>query len=255
MRYRFELVARSGAEIRRGASSVCRVAAALVGVVALTLLLRSPALAADASPPREGKPNAASGSGFDAERFFQAIVKVQTRAVPDARSNATLGAEREGTGIIIGDDGLVLTIGYLIIEADQVSLVDQQGRTLPARVVGYDHVTGLGLVRAVVPLDVAPLRFGESSSLVERDPVMIINHAGASDVTLAWVVSKRAFTGNWEYMLDTAIFTSPPALNWSGAALISKEMKLVGVGSLIVREASTSAKRWSRATCSFRSMR
>ena len=176
---------------------------------------------------------------FDPERFFQAIVKVQTRAVPDARSSATLGAEREGTGIVIGDDGLVLTIGYLIIEADQVSLVDQQGRSLPARVVGYDHVTGLGLVRAVVPLDVAPLRFGESSSLAERDPVMIINHAGASDVTLAWVVSKRAFTGNWEYMLDTAIFTSPPALNWSGAALISKDMKLVGVGSLIVREAST----------------
>jgi S1-C subfamily serine protease len=159
--------------------------------------------------------------------------------VPDARSSATLGAEREGTGIVIGDDGLVLTIGYLIIEADQVSLVDQQGRSLPARVVGYDHVTGLGLVRAVVPLDVTPLRFGESSSIAERDPVMIINHAGASDVTLAWVVSKRAFTGNWEYMLDTAIFTSPPALNWSGAALISKDMKLVGVGSLIVREAST----------------
>ncbi len=239
MPFRFELVACSRAEIRRGASSVCRVAAALVGVVALTLCCARPSLAADASPPPEGKPHAASGSGFDAERFFQAIVKVQARAVPDARSNATLGAEREGTGIIIGDDGLVLTIGYLIIEADQVSLVDQQGRTLPARVVGYDHVTGLGLVRAVVPLDVTPLRFGESSSLGERDPVMIINHAGASDVTLAWVVSKRAFTGNWEYMLDTAIFTSPPALNWSGAALISKEMKLVGVGSLIVREAST----------------
>src|SRR4029450_7033516 len=104
---------------------------------------------ADAAPPPGGKPIAESGSGFDAERFFQAIVKVQTRAVPDARSNATLGAEREGTGIIIGDGGLGRTIGYLIIEADQVSLVDQQGRTLPARVVGYDHVTGLGLVRAV----------------------------------------------------------------------------------------------------------
>jgi len=239
MPYRFELVARAGAAIRHRAGSVWRVTVALVTVIALTLLPHSPALAADASPPPDAESTAKSASGFDPERFFQAIVKVQARAVPDARSSATLGAEREGTGIVIGDDGLVLTIGYLIIEADQVSLVDQQGRSLPARVVGYDHVTGLGLVRAVVPLDVTPLRFGESSGLAERDPVMIINHAGASDVTLAWVVSKRAFTGNWEYMLDTAIFTSPPALNWSGAALISKDMKLVGVGSLIVREAST----------------
>jgi S1-C subfamily serine protease len=237
--FRYELVPQSGAAFRGGAGSVCRVAVALIGVVALTLLLCSPVLAADTSPPHDGKPAAQSASSFDPERFFQAIVKVQTRAVPDARSSASLGAEREGTGIVIGDDGLVLTIGYLIIEADQVSLVDQQGRTLPARLVGYDHVTGLGLVRAVVPLNVAPLALGESSSLTERDPVMIINHAGASDVTLAWVVSKRAFTGNWEYLLETAIFTSPPALNWSGAALINKDMKLVGVGSLIVREAST----------------
>ena len=186
----------------------------------------------------DAKANADKNDGIDAERFFQSIVKVQTRAIPDARSAATLGAEREGTGIVISEDGLVLTIGYLIVEADDVSLVDQRGRTLPARVVGYDHVSGLGLVRAVVPLDAAPLQLGDSAKLADREPVMIVNHAGAADVTLALVVSKRAFTGSWEYLLDQAIFTSPPTMNWSGAALINKDMKLVGVGSLIVREAS-----------------
>ena len=125
--------------------SVCRVAAALVAVIALTLLPRSSVLAADASPPPEAKSIAESGSGFDPERFFQAIVKVQTRArcpTPGAARRSAL--EREGTGVVIGDDGLVLTIGYLIIEADEVSLVDQRGRTLPARVVGYDHVDRIG---------------------------------------------------------------------------------------------------------------
>jgi S1-C subfamily serine protease len=238
MPFRFEFAPKPGAPSRGVASYLCRVALALVVLAALLLVPRSAALAADASPEPDAK-SSLERSGFDAERFFGAIVKVQTRAVPDARSSATLGSEREGTGIVIGEDGLVLTIGYLIIEADEVSLVDQRGRTLPARLVGYDHITGLGLVRAVVPLNVEPLGFGDSSSLAERDPVMIVNHGGPSDVTLAWVVSKRAFTGNWEYMLDTAIFTSPPALNWSGAALINKDMKLVGVGSLIVREAST----------------
>jgi len=235
---------KTGDACRGVASSLCRLVLALVVLGTLTLAPRSAALAEtgaspDSSPAADAKPSIEGGSGFDAERFFNAIVKVHARAVPDARSSASLGSERDGTGIVIGDDGLVLTIGYLIVEADEVTLVDQQGRTLPARVVGYDHVTGLALVRAVVPLDASPLPFGDSSSLAERDPVMIVNHSGPSDVTLAWVVSKRVFTGNWEYMLDPAIFTSPPALDWSGAALINKEMKLVGVGSLIVREAST----------------
>ena len=195
-------------------------------------------ISAAAAPPSTPGTNSATVERPDAEHFFDAIVKVTVRAVPDARSAATLGAEREGTGIVIGDNGLILTIGYLIVEADDVQVVDRRGRTLPARVVGYDHATGLGLVRAVVPLDAAPIPLGDSGKIAERDPVMIVNYGGESDVTLAYVVSKRPFTGSWEYLLDTAIFTSPPAANWSGAALVGRDLKLVGVGSLIVREAS-----------------
>lgn len=175
----------------------------------------------------------------DPEQFFRSLVKVQTRAVADARTAAALGEEREGTGIIIGDDGLILTIGYLIVEADDVNVVDSKGRTLPARVVGYDHASGLGLVRAVVPIDAAPMPLGESGKLTVHEPVMIVNYEGAAEVTLAYVVALRPFAGNWEYLLDRAIFTAPPTANWSGAALVNRELKLVGVGSLIVREAST----------------
>jgi S1-C subfamily serine protease len=218
-------------------------AASAAGILAciLALALLSPIAVLEAATPKPSDPEvaAAKAEDPDTERFFQSIVKVQARAVPNARSSTSLGQEREGTGIVIGGDGLVLTIGYLIVEADQVNLVDQRGRTLPARVVGYDHATGFGLVRAVVPLDASPLPFGDSGKLSDREPVMIVNHAGAADVTLAFVVSKRPFTGNWEYLLEQAIFTSPPTLNWSGAALVSKDLKLVGVGSLIVREAAT----------------
>ena len=184
------------------------------------------------------KPVAEPAQGIDAEKFFAAIVKVQARALPDARSAATLGAEREGTGIVIGKDGLILTIGYLILEADEVKVVDDRGRTLPATVVGYDHASGLALVRSIVPLDAAPLPLGDSAGLAESDPVLIVNHGGRDDATLAYVVSRRAFTGNWEYLLDKAIFTSPPTLNWSGAALIGKDGSLLGVGSLILRDAT-----------------
>jgi len=191
-----------------------------------------PAFAADEPAPDS------STTGIDAEKFFSAIVKVRAHALPDARSAATLGSEREGTGTVIDKDGLILTIGYLIIEAAEVNIVDDRGRSLPGRVVGYDHVSGLALVRSIVPLEASPLPLGDSARLAESDPVLIVNHGGREDATLAQVVSRRSFTGNWEYLLDNAIFTSPPALNWSGAALVGKDGSLLGVGSLILRDAT-----------------
>jgi S1-C subfamily serine protease len=193
-----------------------------------TLLLVSFAIAADAPPKAD----------LDAERLFDAIVKVETRAVPGARSLASLGQEREGTGIVIADDGLILTIGYLLVEADEVKVTDHAGRSLPARVAGYDHATGFGLVRTIVPLTVTPLPLGESGKTTLREPVMIVNREGAGSATLAYIVSRRPFTANWEYMIDYALFTAPPALNWSGAALIDKDGRLLGIGSLIVRDAT-----------------
>jgi len=192
--------------------------------------------ATDAPPSRSAKP-ASAPETIDAKHLFAAIVRVETQSVPDARSARTLGTEREGSGIVIGDDGLILTIGYLLVEATAVTITDSRGRALPARVVGYDHATGLGLLRSVVPLDVKPVPFGDSAQLAEREPVMIVNSAGADDVTLAYVVSRRPFAGSWEYLLDRAIFTSPPSLGWSGAALVAEDGRLLGVGSLMVRDA------------------
>jgi serine protease Do len=204
-------------------------------LLAASVVIATSVAIAGTPPAKPGTKSVVTANAVDADRFFEAFVKVKTRAVPDARSAATLGDRREGTGIVIGEDGLILTIGYLIIEADDVQIVDAHGHTLPARVVGYDHATGLGLVRTVVALDVPPLPLGDSGKLAETDPVMVVNHDGESDVTLAYVVSKRPFTGSWEYLLEGAIFTSPPTSNWSGAALVSRDLKLVGVGSLIVR--------------------
>lgn len=166
-----------------------------------------------------------------------AVVRVKTVALPDARTSPYLGDERDGSGVVIGNDGLVLTIGYLVLEADSVQVTDGSGKTYPATVVAYDHATGFGLVRTSTPLAAPAVEMGDATGLKERDDVLIAGFGGPGAATRAMVVSRRSFTGSWEYLLENAIFTSPPAANWGGAALIGKDGKLLGIGSLLVPDA------------------
>jgi S1-C subfamily serine protease len=162
------------------------------------------------------------------------VVKIKAQAQRDARSSRGLGPEREGTGIVIDTNGLVLTIGYLITEAEKVELSTADGKVFPATVLGYDTRTGMGLLKALTPLPVKPVDMGESASVAERELVLIVGFDG---VAPAYVVSKRPFVGYWEYLLDEAIYTAPATVNWQGAALLSREGKLLGIGSLAVGDA------------------
>jgi S1-C subfamily serine protease len=166
-----------------------------------------------------------------------AVVAVNVKALPNARSNDTLGAERTGSGVIIGADGLVLTIGYLIMEADQVEVTESGGARVPAAIVAYDHASGFGLVRPLARLNQKPIRIGNSAPVAQLDRLMIVTGGEEQTVSIATVVSRRRFAGYWEYLLDDAIFTSPPRLDHSGAALIDKNGELVGIGSLFVMDA------------------
>ena len=168
-----------------------------------------------------------------------AVVGVKVKALPNARSNETLGEERVGSGVVISKEGLVLTIGYLILEADSLEVIDGDGQKLPAAVVAYDHATGFGLVKPMGKLDAAPIRLGTARPVAQLDRLMIVTGGEEQAVSIATVVSKRRFAGYWEYLIDDAIFTSPPRLDHSGAALINKDGELVGIGSLFVMDALT----------------
>ena len=162
------------------------------------------------------------------------VVRVRSKAVPNARSLRTLGPQREGSGVVIDSEGLVLTIGYLIIESEAVELATSDGRSYPATVVGYDNATGFGLLRALRPLPVPPVQIGQSATVGDRELVLIVGYDGVSP---AYVVSRRRFVGYWEYLLEDAIYTAPATVNWSGAALLNREGKLLGIGSLVVSDA------------------
>jgi S1-C subfamily serine protease len=174
---------------------------------------------------------------FDLERALAAVVAVRTEIPADAFTASILGTERAGNGVVIDDNGLILTIGYLITEAETVWLSAQGGTAAPAHVVGYDQASGFGLVQALGRLGVPPLELGSADASGVGDPVIIAGEGGLPHALKAAVVSKREFAGYWEYVLDEAIFTSPPHPSWGGAACIGADGRLQGVGSLFVQEA------------------
>lgn len=177
-----------------------------------------------------------------ADRTFlnDTVVRVETKAVGDAESSRSLGERRSGTGVLL-DRSTVLTIGYLLIEVDEVLVATPSGKRIPGSVAGYDPVSGFGIVRTAVPLDGRPLELGDSDAIGEKERVLTLGH-GEPEATELLVVSRKAFTGSWEYQVDNGIFTFPPVNNWSGAALVDRNGKLVGIGSLIVNDAATAQR-------------
>ena len=173
------------------------------------------------------------------EDLFAAVVQVEAQVPPDARTAQSLGTERSGSGVVIDTGGLILTIGYLILEAESVNIV-VGGRRAPAEIVAYDYDTGFGLLRADVPpgaRPIEPIDLGDSSALGENAVVLVAAHGGPGVARRAMVVSRREFAGYWEYLLDNAIFTAPPYPRFGGAALIGPDGKLLGIDSLIVGDA------------------
>jgi serine protease Do len=170
-------------------------------------------------------------------RANAAVVGVLSEAVDGAASIGMLGALRRGSGVVIGDDGLVLTIGYLILEAERVDLVVEGERRVPARVVAYDQATGLGLLQALAPLRVPAVSLGHSANMARDEPLMVTSGGSNGEMSLARLVSQRPFSGYWEYHIDQALFTVPARTDHSGAGLFNLEGELLGIGSLVVADA------------------
>lgn len=168
---------------------------------------------------------------------LDAVVGVRAKIPADARTAQVLGTEREGSGVVIGENNLVLTIGYLILEAESAEIVLPGNRILPAKVVAYDYDTGFGLLQPLLAPSIEPVELGRSSDLVERSQVLVASFGEGGLASAAYVVSRREFAGYWEYLLPDAIFTAPPHQSFGGAVLLGSDGRLLGIGSLFVPDA------------------
>lgn len=172
------------------------------------------------------------------ERANAAVVGLTAEVPEDARSAETLGRRRQGSGVVIGADGLVLTIGYLVLEADSVEIATPEGKTVPARVLAYDHATGFGLVQPLTPMrSIKPVSIAGAQDVAVGTALMVSTGGRDGDVNMTQLVSKRAFSGYWEYFIDNALFTVPAIPNHSGAPLFNQRGELIGIGSLMVADA------------------
>src|SRR5258708_33785095 len=169
---------------------------------------------------------------YERDGALDAVVGVRSIVPGDAFSAETLGTERAGNGVLIGRDGLVLTIGYLITEAETIWLSLSDGRAVPGHVLGYDQETGFGLVQALAKLDLPELAFGQSSGVPVGEPVVVGGAGGRDHSVAAHIAARQEFAGYWEYVLDEAIFTAPAHPNWGGTAVIGPKGDLIGIGSL-----------------------
>jgi S1-C subfamily serine protease len=174
---------------------------------------------------------------FDLAVALNAVVALRVEVPDDAFTASILGTERTGNGVVINDEGLVLTIGYLITEAETIWMTTHAGTVVPGHALAYDQVTGLGLVLPLGKLDVRPVARTDLESADLDEDVFVIGHGGRGHALRARIFARREFAGYWEYLLDEALFTTPPHPEWSGAALLDANGRLIGVGSLFVQEA------------------
>lgn len=179
-------------------------------------------------------PAIAAEQALALQRASDAVVGVEVEAVEEAPSSETLGRLRSGSGVVIGDDGVVLTIGYLLLEADEVSLLLDNGKRLPARVLGMDLASGLGLLQALVPIDVPPAPLARDTDVASDESLLLVSGGSEGAISMARLSARRAFSGYWEYHIDNALFTRPPRTDHSGAGLFNARGELLGIGSLLV---------------------
>src|SRR3979490_2233518 len=168
---------------------------------------------------------------FDLDRALSSVIGLHSIIPPDAFSADTLGTERAGNGVLI-DEGLVLTIGYLITEAEAVWLHLGDGRVVEGHALGFDSVSGFGLVQALGRIDLDPVPLGCSADTKIGDRVVVGGAGGRTRSVASHIAAKQEFAGYWEYLLDEAIFTYPAHPNWGGTGLISNRGELLGIGSL-----------------------
>ena len=173
----------------------------------------------------------------DIRKIYQSIVKIDSIVPADARTAKALGTVRGGNGVVI-DDKHILTIGYIVVEAETITITLPNGGVVPAELIGYDHTTGFGILKTILPSKLSSLKIGDSDNLNKEETLYVLPYLTEGTPSAVKMVSRRSFTGWWEYFLDKPIYTHPMNSSFAGSALINEFGEILGIGSLYVSDAA-----------------
>ena len=190
--------------------------------------------------PQELQPSVANVE-YDLDEELSSVVSLRANIPEDAFTASILGTERAGHGVLIRGSGLIVTIGYIVTEADSIWIVTNKGQAVPGHLVGYDYESGFGLVQSLGNLDIPHIPIGNSKIIEVGSPLVLAGYGGVTESVSASCAARKEFAGYWEYVIDNAIFTSPPHPNWGGAALIGGDGSLCGIGSLYIDQIGSSS--------------
>jgi len=173
----------------------------------------------------------------DILNIYKSVVKIDSIIPPEARTAQSLGTVRGGNGVVI-DDKHILTIGYIVVEAETITITLPDGKKFPGELIGYDHTTGFGILRTIIQSDLTPLKIGDSDQLTKEDFLYVLPYLTEGRPSAVKMVSRRSFAGWWEYFLDKPIYTYPANSSFAGSALINEYGEVLGIGSLYVGDAA-----------------
>ena len=173
----------------------------------------------------------------DIRKIYQSIVKIDSIVPADARTAKALGTVRGGNGVVI-DDKHILTIGYIVVEAETITITLPNSGVVPAELIGYDHTTGFGILKTILPSKLSSLKIGDSDNLNKEETLYVLPYLTEGSPSAVKMVSRRSFTGWWEYFLDKPIYTHPMNSSFAGSALINEFGEILGIGSLYVSDAA-----------------
>ena len=210
----------------------------LVALLGLGLPGLAPAAPRDRDPRLD--PARVSPLPSQIRRVESAVVGIRVEVPRDRPSAATLGVARWGSGVIFdAEQGYLLTVSYVLLDAARIEVLLRDGRKVPARLVGLDLEVGVGVARLEGRGPWPAAALGDSTAVAAGETTGTVGMSDDGDLvaTPSRVLAVRPFAAAWEYMLDRAFIVTPYNAAFGGAALVNAAGSVIGVTSLRLGEA------------------
>src|SRR6266403_1443453 len=174
--------------------------------------------------------------------LLQSVVYIHTTVSRDHPSTRILGNERLGSGVVVDASGLILTVNYVVMGAQTISVAFQKGRRAKAEIVAQDFEIGTALIK-VNRQGLIAAEIGTGDVVERSDEVVLLGAMQPQErrATGGFVTYVGEFEAYWEYLIDRGIISNAPNPGYGGGGLFTMTGRLAGTVSLNLNEIARSS--------------